>query len=111
MERESHTPDREQSSGAPPRILRLRANDVLLAVPLAIVVSLFSYVRSIDRSQSSGLAESAKVIKADLRDYADQRFNLLDRSFADLREYSKETNKRQDEQLEYLRKLMIQVTK
>jgi len=101
--------DRDGDSGAKAPLVRIRASDVLLAVPLAIVVSLFSYVRRVDRDQYSDRTKEHAVIRAEIKEYTNDQIVSLRTSFDEHRKLEAEINRRQDAEIEWMRKALVQV--
>ena len=109
MDEKVPTSDREQSAGDSLPVLRIRSEHGVLIGFLALIVSYLSYSGTLGRNERADRNEEHQLIRAECQKYTNDQVAGVRQSLTEHREWGKEVNQRQDKEIEWMRKAVLQV--
>ena len=110
LNEDGDTPNRKEEN-ATPRVVRIRIMDPIFLSLAAFGIGVLSYLGTVDSREDATRHKELSEVESRARDYTDQRINNVEGGLNSHRAFAKEVNNRQDEKIEYVRKLIIQVAK
>ena len=110
MERKGDSANRETAND-PPRVVRFRIMDPVLLSAAAVIIGFLSYLSAVDSNQNAARGAELAAVETRCKDFSNGQFGSIRGNLDDFRMYAKEINTRQDQQIEWNRKAIIQVSK